>query len=91
MAAIDFLQIVLYILGSILLVILIVLGIRVVIIMNKVERLVDNINVKTNQLNGIFNIIDTTTNKINLFSDKIIEKIGSLIKKKINKKKKEDD
>ena len=69
MAAIDFLQIVLYILGSILLVILIVLGIRVVIIMNKVERLVDNINVKTNQLNGIFNIIDTTTNKINLFSD----------------------
>ena len=91
MDAVEFFQIMLYILGSILLVVLIVLGIRLTVVMNKIEMLVDNINTKAQQLNNMFNIIDVTTGKINLFTDKIVESTTGLIKKVFNKKKKEDD
>ena len=91
MQAVEFLQIMLYILGSILLVVLIVLGIRLTVTMNKVDNLVDNINRKVNQLNGVFSIIDTTTNSINLVSDRIVDGVSSLFSRIFSKKKKEDD
>lgn len=91
MQAVEFLQLMLYILGSILLVVLIVLGIRLTVTMNKVDNLVDNINRKANQLNGAFTIIDTATSGFNLVSDKLIDGINALVNKVVNKKKKEDD
>ena len=90
MEAVDFLQIMLYILGSILLVVLIILGIKTTVTMNKIEMLVDNINGKVNKLNGVFNIIDITTDKIALLSDKFVDRVGALVSKVIYKKKKED-
>ena len=63
MEILDVLQVILYILGSILLIVLIILGIKLIITMNKIENVVDDINVKVNKLNGIFTIIDLTTDK----------------------------
>ena len=91
MEILDVLQVILYILGSILLIVLIILGIKLIITMNKIENVVDDINVKVNKLNGIFTIIDLTTDKLALFSDKIIDGISTIVRKVFSRKKRKDD
>ena len=91
MEILDVLQVILYILGSILLIVLIILGIKLIITMNKIENVVDDINVKVNKLNGIFTIIDLTTDKLALFSDKIIDGISTIVRKVFSRKKRRDD
>ena len=84
----------LYMLGSILLIVLIILGIKLIITMNKIETVVDDINVKVDKLNGLFNIIDYTTDKLALVSDKMVDGVSYILKKvffKKNKKKAEKD
>ncbi len=87
----DVLPIILYILGSILLVVLIILGIKLIITMDKIENTVDNINSKVESLNGLFNIIDFTTNKLANISDKVVDSITTLIRKVFYKNKEEED
>ena len=82
-----FLQLMLYILGSILLTVLIILGIKLIITMNKIENVVDDINGKVRSLNGIFSVIDVTTDKLALLSDKTISFITDMIKKVFTKRK----
>ncbi len=48
-----FLTILLLIAGVVLLVVLIVLGIRCISILNKVDRLVDDVNAKMESVNGV--------------------------------------
>ena len=84
----------LYMIGSILLIVLIILGIKLIITMNKIETVVDDINVKVDKLNGLFNIIDYTTDKLALVSDKMVDGVSYILKKvffKKNKKKEEKD
>jgi uncharacterized protein YoxC len=84
----------LYILGSTLLIVLIILGIKLIITMNKIENVVDDINVKVDKLNGLFNIIDYTTDKLAIVSDKMVEGVSYVLKKmffKKNKNKEEKD
>ena len=84
----------LYMLGSILLIVLIILGIKLIITMNKIETVVDDINVKVDKLNGLFNIIDYTTDKLALVSDKMVDGVSYILKKvffKKNKKKEGKD
>ena len=84
----------LYILGSTLLIVLIILGIKLFITMNKIENVVDDINVKVDKLNGLFNIIDYTTDKLAIVSDKMVEGVSYVLKKmffKKNKNKEEKD
>ena len=82
-----FLQLLLYILGSILLIVLIILGVKLIITMNKIENVVDDINGKVRSLNGIFTVIDATTDKLALLSDKTISFITDIIKKLFVKRK----
>ena len=77
----EVLSIVLGVLGSILLVVLIILVVKLIITMNKIEDVVDDINTKVKTLNGFFSMIDYTTDKLALFSDKFVNVISSLIKK----------
>ena len=85
----EILPIILYILGSILLIVLIILGIKLIITMDKIQNTVDNINTKVNSLNGLFSVIDFTTNKLATISDKVVEVITEFIRKIFNKKKEE--
>ena len=78
----------LYMLGSILLIVLIILGIKLIITMNKIETVVDDINVKVDKLNGLFNIIDYTTDKLALVSDKMVDGVSYILKKIFFKKNK---
>ncbi len=91
MEILDILQVILYILGSILLIVLIILGIKLIITMNKIENVVDDINVKVNKLNGLFTVIDLTTDKLALLSDKLVDGISSIVRKVFSRKKRKDD
>ena len=84
----EVLPIILYLLGSILLGILIVLGIKLINVMNKMEKVVDDINTKVSSLNGVFSIIDATTDKLALLSDRMVDSISLIIRKLSAKKKK---
>jgi len=86
----DVLPIILYVLGSILLVVLIILGIKLIITMNKIEDVVDDINGKVKSLNGLFSMIDYTTDKLALLSDRFVDTISSLIRKIFVRKEEKD-
>jgi len=75
----EFLPIVIYVLLIIILIIGIVLIIKCLITLDKVEKVVDNVNEKVKALDGLFHIIDTTTDRIVLITDKVVEGITSLI------------
>ena len=86
----SFLPLVIYILLIALLLVSIILGIKTIITMGKVEKVVDNVNEKVQSLNSIFSIIDFTTDKIANFADKVVEVTSNLISKiwfRKNKKK----
>lgn len=91
MELLEFLQILLYILGSILLVVLIVLGVKLIITMNKIEVVVDDISIKVGKLNGLFSVIDATTDKLSILSDKMVDAVSVLIRKIFKRKKRKDD
>ena len=82
----EFLPILLYILGSILLVVLIILGIKLIITMNKIEIVVDDITKKVKSLDGLFSIIDMTTDKLAMLSDKVGDGVSLFIKKVFRRK-----
>lgn len=96
---IDFLQtflpIIIYFLLIILLVIGIILGIRAIQTLNKVDKVVDDVNDKVQSLNGFFNLIDFTTDKIVSVTDKVVEGvsgfIGNLFRLGKKKEKEEDE
>lgn len=88
----DALLILLYFLGSILLVILIILGIKLIIAANKINATIEDINKKVDSLDSLFSIIDMTTDKLAILSDRMVDGITYLIKRLFKpKKRKEDD
>ena len=87
MTAADVLPVLLYILGSILLVVLIILGIKLIITMNKINVIMDDVNKKVSSLDGLFTMIDMTTDKLALLSDRMVDGVTFLIKKLFKPKK----
>lgn len=85
--------VILYFLSTILLVVLIILCVKAITTLTKVNKVVDDVNYKVNKLNGVFNIIDSTTDALALASDKVVSfvanGIGNLFSKK-NKIKEEE-
>ena len=77
----EFLPIVVYILLIVLLIIGIILGIKLIITMDKVEKVVDDVNDKVKSLNGFFSLIDFTTDKIAMFSDVLVGALSTGISK----------
>lgn len=77
----QILPIVIYILLIGLLIIGIIIGIKLIITMNKVERIVDNVENKVNSLNSVFNIIEIASGKITGVYERIIDFVSSIIDK----------
>lgn len=92
---ISFLQtslpIIIYFLLIILIIVGIVLGVRAIQTLNKVDKVVDDVNDKIQTLNGFFNLIDFTTDKITLITDKVVEGISGLIGRIFNRKENVDE
>ena len=82
----EVLPIILYILGSILLTCLIVLTIKLIIIVNKTEKVVDNITGKVKTLDSLFDVIGTVTGRFTVVTDKIVDGIALLIEKIFKRK-----
>ncbi len=92
MGSYNLFPIILYILGSTLLIVLIILGIKMIITLTKIDKVVDDINDKCSKLDKTFNVIDRFTDACASINDKIIEltvgAVTSLVKVIKNKKKK---
>lgn len=86
----DFLPMILYILGSILLVVLIILGIKMIGTMNKIDEIANDISTKLKSLNGFFSVIDFTTDKLATITDKVVDGVTALINRMFRRKKKEE-
>lgn len=90
----SFLPIIIYILLIIILIIGIILGIKSIITIKKVEKVVDDVNEKVESLNGLFHIVDFTTDKIVGLTDKVVDGLSSIASKLFFRKKiknREDD
>lgn len=81
----------LYVLGIILLILSIIIGIKIINTMNKVEVLVDDVNEKVASLGRFFHLIDFTTDKLSFLSDKIVDKISTFIINLFKRKKKKEE
>ena len=77
-----------YILLIIILIIGIILGIKSIITINKVEKVVDDVNEKVESLNGLFQIIDFTSDKLASITDRVVDGVSSFVSKLFFKKKK---
>ena len=87
----DLLPIIIYILLIVLLVIGIYVLIRAINIANRIDILLDNVEEKVNSLNGFFKVLNFTTDKITIVSERLMDGIVSVIKKLFHKRKEEDD
>lgn len=90
----EIFPVILYVLGSILLVVLIVLSIRAIGTLKKVDRAMDDLNVKSHKLDNLFNVIDNTTDIISDISDKalglVVNGIATFVQKIKHKKGEKD-
>ena len=64
----------------------IILGIKSIITINKVEKVVDDVNEKVESLNGVFQIIDFTTDKLVTITDRVVDGLSTLASKVFFKK-----
>lgn len=83
----DILAILFYILLIVLVVALIILVINAIKTLDKVDKLVDDVSQKSEKLNGLFSIIDNTTDAVVGFSDTIVSFLSNAIGKIFNRKK----
>ncbi len=88
---ISFLPIVIYVLIIILLIVGIILGIKTIITMNKVEKIVDNVNEKFEALSPLFNLLDFATDRLSSLSDTVVEFFTGMLGKLFTKGKKGSD
>ena len=84
----DFLLIMLTILGIILLAVLIVLFVRLNFTLTRINNLLDDIEKKMKTVDGLFCVIDKITDSVSLVSDRMINTISSIISKLFTRKNK---
>lgn len=92
---ISFLQILLYVLGAALLLSLIILVIKVIYSVNRINYLLDSVSMKMKTVDKAFVAVDKIVDTFSLASDRFVDSATSLItkifKKKKVKKEREDD
>ena len=86
----DFLPIIIYILLIVLISICIYFVVKAIKVTEKVEFLLENVEGKISSLDAFFNIIDFTTEKISVISERLVDGVISLVHKLFHKRKDED-
>lgn len=87
----DFLTILLYVFGCSLLVALTVFVIRLMETLKKVNSLLDDLSSKSEQLNGVFDIVDRSSGMVNSIVNGVSDKVSGIVSNIIKKKKGMDD
>ena len=71
--------------------VLIILGIKLIFVVDKTDKLLTDVKTKVDSFNGVFKLIDTASEKINIGVSAIVDTIISLISKMFKKRKDEDN
>lgn len=87
----HFLPIVIYILLICFLVIGIILGIKTIIAVDKIDKIATSVGKKVDSLNSLFGIIDFTTDKIASITDRFVEFVTGIFGKILLKFKKDKE
>lgn len=83
----DILSVLFYILLIALVVVLIILVINAIKTLDKVNNLVDDLSQKSSQLDGLFSIIDNTTDAVVGLSDSVVTFAARMVSKLLKGKK----
>lgn len=81
----------LYICLIVLVIVFIVFGIKLIKILDKTDEILDDVEKKIDQVDGVFEMIDRTTTYANTISDRIIDAIASFIGNIFRKKRGRDE
>ena len=84
----DVLPILLYTLGSILLVVLIILGIKLIQTVDRANAILDDIEEKSKSLIGLFSMVDNFSNAIAIVGDRVVDGIAGMVSSFFHKRKK---
>ena len=87
----EFLPIILYIAGIVLLIVLIILGIKAIKILDDVEDIVEGAQDKLDEFEGAISVLSKTANSFAGISSSIVTGITAAIAKIFSKKIKEDE
>jgi len=85
------LPVIIYLLLIVLLVVVIVLGIKIIIVIDKVNAIIKEIEDRVQALKDVFRLIETASSKVNYFGTRIIDGIISKINKIIGASGKDED
>ena len=83
--------IMMYVLGSILLVVTIILVIKLIYTVDKANEILDTVEAKVKTLDGFFNAINMTSSAISSIGDRIIGAVAGLLGKLKRKKKRNEE
>ncbi len=84
----ETLQIIIYALLIILIVVAIVIGVRLIITLHKVDLLIDDVSAKVKTLDRVFEVIDVFNNKMSALGDSVVGFISGGIRRIFKKRKK---
>ena len=84
----EVLPIILYVLGAVLLVALIVLTIKLIYSVERINVLLDGVERKMKTIDKIFGAVDNVTDSVAALSDRIVDGVASIISKVFGRKKK---
>ena len=87
MGFMEVLPMVVYLLLIVFLVVLIILGIRLISVVNRTDKLLEDVQNKVSSFDNIFKIIDFTSAKLTTSVSSIIDSVVGFIKKVFNKRK----
>ena len=83
----ETLTIIIYVLLIALLVVAIIIGIKIVGTLQKVDILLDDVNSKMKTLNGVFSVIDNINNKMSAVGDSVVGFVSGGVKRLFKNKK----
>ena len=81
------LPILLYLAGLVLLIVLIIVGIKLIGLLDKFDRIADNVEVKITSLDGAFNIVDKFSDSVAMVSDSLVSGTVKLLSNVFGKNK----
>ena len=84
----EMLPIIIYFLLIVLLVVSIIVGIKLIFTITKVDELIDDVTEKLSSFDRLFNVINFTTDRFGVISETIISFITSKLKKLMKPKRK---
>lgn len=87
----ELLGLILYISCIILVIVFIVVGIKLIKTLKKVDNVIEDVNEKIDKVEGVFDIIDKTTDYASSIGDKIISGISNFISALLRKRKGNDE